>query len=248
MSRLALVLAGSATVLVAAAVTRQFRRDDSAARARLDVVARRVIDSNHGELIDALGIDQLDVVAFSAGSTSALQFALRHPDRIRHLVVLSGDWPGAFSTAPPPVEKLVYQSDLLMWLAKTLAGRSLFRLVAGIPKGFPLTEPDKTQVRAIIDSIFPVRDRSTGVIFDAYVGNSDVDTYPLEAINAPTLIVHSRDDTLASFEPAESAAARIPHAQLLAHDTGGHLQLGRADQTRHAVQVFLLVPTQPLLV
>lgn len=311
MNRLALVFAGSASLLIAAAVTRQFRRDDAAARARLDAVPRRVIDTNHGEfeyadvgngepilavhgifggcdagllssgdlvahrrviapsrfgylgsskpdgatpamqadafaeLLDAVGIDQLDVVAFSAGSTSALQFALRHPDRIRHLVVMSGDWPGAFSKSPLPVERLAYRSDLLMWLAKTLAGRTLFRLVAGIPKGFPLTEPDRTQVRALIDSIFPVRDRSTGIIFDAYVGNPDVDTYPLETINVPTLIVHSRDDTLASFGPAESAAARIPHAQLLAHDSGGHLQLGRADQTRDAVQAFLLLPTLP---
>lgn len=302
---------GSATVLIAAAVTRQFRRDDAAARARLDAVPRRVIHTNHGqleyaevgtgepilavhgifggcdagllsygdlvphrrviapsrfgylgsakpdgatpamqadafaELLDALGIDQLDVVAFSAGSTSALQFALRHPDRIRHLVVMSGDWPGAFPTAPLPVERLAYQSDLLMWLAKTLAGGTLFRLVAGIPKGFPLTEPDRTQVRGLIDSIFPVRVRSAGIIFDAFIGNPDVDTYPLETINVPTLIVHSRDDTLASFRPAESAAARIPHAQLLAHDSGGHLQLGRGDEAKAAVQTFLSLPPQP---
>jgi pimeloyl-ACP methyl ester carboxylesterase len=310
MKKLALVFLGAVTVLIAA-VTRQFRRDDAAAVARLDAVPRRVIDTDHGkleyaevgdgepvlaihgifggcdagllsfgdlvphrrviapsrfgylgspkpddanpamqadayvDLLNALGIDQVDVVAFSAGSTSALQFALRHPDRIHHLVVLSGDWPGAFSKAPPPVEKLAYQSDLLMWLAKTLAGSTHNRLVAGIPKSFPLTQRDQTQVRALIDSIFPVRDRSAGIIFDAYTGNPDVDTYPLETITVPTFIVHSRDDTLASFGPAESAAARIPHARLLAHDSGGHLQLGRADETQNAVQAFLSVSTQP---
>ena len=309
MKKLAFVLVGAVTVLVAA-VTRAFRRDDTAAGARLDAVPRRVIDTDNGkleyaevgdgepvlaihgifggcdaglltfgdlvphrrviapsrfgylgsskpdgatpamqadaflDLLNALGIDQLDIVAFSAGSTSALQLALRHPDRIRHLVVLSGDWPGAFSKAPLPVEKLFYQSDLLMWLAKRLAGPTLFRLVAGIPKSFPLTQRDQAQVHALIDSIFPVRDRSTGIIFDAYTGNPDVDTYPLETITVPTLIVHSRDDTLASFGPAESAAARIPHARLLAHDSGGHLQLGREAETQDAVQAFLSPPTQ----
>jgi pimeloyl-ACP methyl ester carboxylesterase len=308
MNKRALVLIGAATVAVAA-ITRQFRRDDTAAVARLDAVPRRVIDTGNGkleyaevgdgepvlaihgifggcdagllsfddlvahrrviapsrfgylgssmpagatpamqadgfaDLLDALGIDQADVVAFSAGSTSALQFAMRHPDRIRHLVVMSGDWPGAFSKAPLPVEKLAYQSDLLMWLATTLAGPTLLRLVAGIPKSFSLTQQDQTQVRALIDSIFPVRDRSSGIIFDAYTGNPDVDTYLLETITVPTLIVHSRDDTLATFGPAESAAARIPHARLLAHDSGGHLQLGRADETRDAVQAFLSLPT-----
>jgi predicted alpha/beta hydrolase family esterase len=52
-------------------------------------------------------------------------------------------------------------------------------------------------------------------------------------------VVHSRDDTLASYRPAEEAAARIPHAQLLAHDSGGHLMLGRDDATKAAVSAFL---------
>src|SRR5687768_13013067 len=39
-------------------------------------------------LLDALDIDQLDVIAESAGATSALQLALRHPGRVKHLAVL----------------------------------------------------------------------------------------------------------------------------------------------------------------
>jgi pimeloyl-ACP methyl ester carboxylesterase len=310
MRKTALVLVGATAALVAVAADR-FRRDEAAARARLDVVPRRVMHTSlgiveyadvgegdpvlavHGifggrdagllsfgalvpqrrvlapsrfgylgssmpegatpavqadafaELLDGLEIDQLDVIAFSAGSPSALQLALRHPNRMRHLVVMSGDWPGAFSKAPLPVERIAYKSDLLMWLAKTLAGPALIRLVAGIPKSFPLTEQDRAQVRSLIDSIFPVRPRSTGVIFDAYVGNPDVDTYPLEVLEVPTLVVHSRDDTLASFEPAGAAASRIPHAQLLAHDTGGHLMLGRESETQDTVRTFLSSATLP---
>ena len=126
-----------------------------------------------------------------------------------------------------------------MWLGKTLAGSALLRLIAGMPKGFELTEPDRAMVLWLIDSSFPVRDRSTGVIFDAYTGNRAVDDCPLEALTVPTLIVHCRDDELASFGPAGAAAARIPHAQLLAHASGGHLMLGRESANRSAVAEFL---------
>jgi pimeloyl-ACP methyl ester carboxylesterase len=309
MKRLTLISLTALASLAAVGAAR-FRRDDAAARARLDAVPRRTENTSHGvveyadvgdgepllavhgifggrdagllsfgdlvpdrrvlapsrfgylgssmpegatpamqadaftELLDGLGIDQLDVVAFSAGSPSALQLALRHPERVRHLVVMSGDWPGAFSRAPLPVEKLLYQSDLLMWLAKTLAGSALLRLVAGIPKGFRTTGQDRALVRSLIDSIFPVRERATGIIFDAYQGNPDVDAYPLEDLTVPTLVVHSRDDTLASFAPAAAAASRIPRARLVAHDTGGHLMLGRDDETAEAVRAFLGAPAR----
>jgi len=44
-------------------------------------------------LLDALGIAQIDVIAVSAGATSALQLALRHPKRVKHLAVLVGNLP-----------------------------------------------------------------------------------------------------------------------------------------------------------
>jgi len=191
------------------------------------------------DLLDTLEIDRIDVVAFSAGTPSALQFALRHPDRLRRLVVMSGAWPGSFGRAPGVIETVVYRSDVAMWLARTCGGPVLRRLIAGIPKDFPLPEEHRSEIDRLIDTVFPVRERFRGAIFDACTGNLDVDTYPLESIAAPTMIVHSRDDTLAPFEPARLAASRIPQAQLVAHETGGHLMLGRATEASRAVAAFL---------
>jgi pimeloyl-ACP methyl ester carboxylesterase len=191
------------------------------------------------ELLDALAIRRIDVVAFSAGTPSALQFALRHPDRIRHLAVMSGAWPGSFTRPPSVAERIVYRSDLVMWSARTCGGSALLRLIAGIPKDFVVSEEQRAEVDALIDTVFPVHERSTGALFDACTGNLDVDTFPLEDIEVPTLIVHSRDDTLAPFEPARLAAARIPLAHLVAHESGGHLMLGRATEAGRAVGEFL---------
>jgi pimeloyl-ACP methyl ester carboxylesterase len=45
-------------------------------------------------LLEALGIATIDVIAVSAGATSALQLALRHPDKVKHLAVLVGQLAG----------------------------------------------------------------------------------------------------------------------------------------------------------
>lgn len=191
------------------------------------------------ELLDALGLDRVDVMGFSAGSTSVLQLALRHPDRIRRLIVVTGDWPGASSKARPAFVRPVMGSDLALWLVKTHAGPMLLRFVAGVPTTFTLDSADRAQAAQIIDSIFPVAQRAPGVVFDAFAGNADVHRYDLEAITVPTLIVHARDDTLASYEAAEAAAARIPGARFVSHDRGGHLLLGHGQDTADAIAAFL---------
>jgi len=53
-------------------------------------------------LLDALDIDQIDVIGESAGATSALQLALRHPERVRHLAVLVGNFPGSPTAVVQP--------------------------------------------------------------------------------------------------------------------------------------------------
>jgi pimeloyl-ACP methyl ester carboxylesterase len=63
-------------------------------------------------LLDALGIDRIDVVAESAGTPSALQLTLRHPDRVQHLAVLVGNFPGSpTAVVQPPWAKRISATD-----------------------------------------------------------------------------------------------------------------------------------------
>ena len=191
------------------------------------------------ELLNTLGIDHVDVFGYSAGSASALQLALRHPSRVRALVVLCGDWPGPTAAAPPAPMKVAFRSDAIMWLATTLAGPRLLRFVAGVPASFGLTAADRAKARRMIQMMFPVRERSAGIIFDAYTGNPDVNGHPLESIDVPTLVVHARDDTMASYDAAVAAAERIPGARHVGLARGGHLMLGQQDTIRAEVRSFL---------
>ena len=76
-------------------------------------------------------------------------------------------------------------------------------------------------------------------MFDAFVSNADVETYTLEAISVPTLIVHTKDDPLASHEASRRAAERIPGARFVSLESGGHLMLGQATTIRAELADFL---------
>jgi 2-hydroxy-6-oxonona-2,4-dienedioate hydrolase len=64
-------------------------------------------------LLDALRIEQAGVVGFSAGSVSAMQFGLRHPDRITALVLMSGHYPQKHHKLPELLLRLVYTDQVL---------------------------------------------------------------------------------------------------------------------------------------
>ena len=193
-------------------------------------------------LLDGLGIGQTDVIAISSGTSSGLQFALRHPDRVKHLAVLSGDLPGSpTAAAAPQASRLLFRSDLAVWALKVFARPALTRL-AGVPKRFPLTAEDARFVTEILDSIFPVAVRADGAIFDGLVSDPDVNNYDLEAVSVPTLIVHAKDEPLGSYDAARSAAGRIPGARLVSLERGGHLMLGQEEAVRAALAAFWATP------
>lgn len=177
-------------------------------------------------LLDELGIGEIDVVGISAGATSALQLALRHPDKVKHLVVLVGNVPGSPTAVVQPAWAKLFDRQLPIWVLKTLFPTIMMRL-AGVPKSYSLTHDDARFVAEFIDSMFPLTPRVPGVIFDAFVSNADVNACNLEAISVPTLVAHTKDDPLASHEASQRAAARIPGARFLSLESGGHLMLGQ---------------------
>ena len=190
-------------------------------------------------LLDWLKLDTVDAIAISAGTSAGVQLALRHPDRVEHLVISSGNYPNSTTAASPPAWAKVFYSDPAMWALKTVAGPAFARLM-GIPSGFPRTEDDARVIEEMTDSIFPIAPRRQGAVFDAFVSNPEVSDYPWERLRVPTLLLHALDDPLTPHAGAVAVAKRIPHAQLVTLESGGHLQLGQAQRGHAEVEAFFL--------
>jgi pimeloyl-ACP methyl ester carboxylesterase len=190
------------------------------------------------EMLDALKIAQIDVVGVSAGATSALQLALRHPERVKHLVVLSGNLPGTPTAVVQPSWARLVNRQVPVWLIKTFLPSTMASL-SGVPRRFAMTSDDAQLVAAFIDSMFPMTPRIEGIDFDAFVSNADANNYKLEDIRVPTMVVHAKDDPLISYDSAERAAERIPRARLVSLEAGGHLLLGQTGAIRKELASFL---------
>jgi pimeloyl-ACP methyl ester carboxylesterase len=196
----------------------------------------------HAALLDALGVEQAFVFAASAGVTSALQMAVRHPSRVTGLVLQSSNVPGPHQEKqllPRGIAARVWRSNLLMWLIRTYFSGAIAHSMMGVPKQLPLSDTDRARLEEELDSIFPVDQRINGVLFDAFVGNPEINDVRLDAVTAPTLVIHFKDDGGPPYAGAVAMAQRIPHAQVLTGEHGGHLGLGEHPEMPVSIKAFL---------
>ena len=190
-------------------------------------------------LLDHLEITALPVVAFSAGSSSAVQLALRHAERVARLVLISPNTPHAAPLPKPPrLLAPILFSQPVLWAMRRLA-RSRLERMSGTAAGFVPDEREQAALREIVDRLFPIGPRAPGTIYDGYVGNLDVATYAFEEITVPTLVVHARDDALSPYEDSRAMAGRIPGAQFVTVARGGHTLTHLSPTARRAVEQFL---------
>ncbi len=178
-------------------------------------------------LLDELGVDRVTVLAVSAGGPSALQFALRHPHRVRGLIMVS-----AISDAHPvrgtrETTETVLLPNLIYWLMVTCFP-DLVLAVVGLSRTAKrgLAPHEYARALKLMRSMLPADDRAAGIAADAVEANLfSGANVALEQISAPTLVIHARDDTLVPRKHAVHTAAHIPGAQLLELEAGGHFAI-----------------------
>ncbi len=190
----------------------------------------------HVCLLDALGIAQAAVAGGSAGGPSALQMAIRHPNRVSALVLLVplAYKPPALADSAKPLapwaESLLMRligSDFLFWAGLHMARDQVIKYVlATPPEQMRNASPqERARVNKILDQILPVSARAAGLRSDSVLGKS-LGPSPLSSVLAPTLIVSVRDDGFGTHASSEYTASQIKGAKFVGFEHGGHVWVG----------------------
>ncbi len=170
-------------------------------------------------LLDALHIDQADIVGASMGGMIAQAVAIEFPSRLRTLTSIMSSTgnpnlppasPGALAVlmAPPPKTR-----------AESIErGVTVFRAI-GSP-GFPF---DETAIRERAERSYDRGFNPNGTVRQlvAILGSGSR-SEALRSVATPALVVHGKDDPLVPLAAGQDTAAAIPGAELLAIDGMGH--------------------------
>ena len=184
--------------------------------------------SAYVELLDSLGIDKVYLLATSAGGSIAIRFALDYPERTKGLIL--------YCSAMPFAEKPEKYAEYAGPPAFLCSDYAMFLMS-------PLFEPIMGMEPSTIYSMLPVGERKDGVVLDAGVTNPDMsrnfDDYKIEEMQVPVLILHAKDDKLASYKDVENALGRFRNCTFISFETGGHLMTGHSEEVKKAVLDFI---------
>ena len=167
-------------------------------------------------LMDALGIDSAHVYGQSMGGFIAQELALRHPQRVRTLVLASTSCGGRRAVVASP---------------ENLAGIGMMNVLSpreAAEKGLPLLysaefiarHHDALVQRSLREAELRSPPDAFGRQVQAAVRHNTFDRLP--EIRCPTLVITGDDDKVVPAENSRVLAERIPGAELAVLPGGGH--------------------------
>jgi pimeloyl-ACP methyl ester carboxylesterase len=186
------------------------------------------------EFMDDAGLEKASLVGHSMGGRVASLFALRHPERVERLVLVSGAG-----------YKPNYDPEVLRALEFNTLDEA-HRLLTLLYYDDATRATDAAARKMFADRVRSGSGYTLGRMIDSYRrGEGFADD--LSPITAPTLIVWGKEDEIASPGAARTAHNQIAGSRLLLIERCGHLPMVEApDELTAALRAFLLDDTAPI--
>ena len=181
--------------------------DFSTARSAKDMLA----------VVDTLNLDRFVLFGSSSGALIAVNFAACYPERVSHLVLVGGYVEGRSIRDGATVTK---DGDAILQMAQAGWNTPGSAFVSGyLAVYFPTASQE--QLRLIGENLqksCPVENEIAGRTFFNNHSISEL----LAHVQAPTLVLHSRDDAVHPLSEGQKLAKGIPNAQLVVLESRNH--------------------------
>lgn len=195
-------------------------------------------------VVDAAGVQRFPLIGISQGGPIAIEYALRHPERVSHLVLYGTYARGKLKRNPSPQQ--VEEIDTLLKLIRLGWGREnpAFRQVFA-----SLFIPDATleQHRWFNDLQRASASPENAVRIVAGFNPIDVQAQAAQ-LRVPALVLHARNDQRVPFEEGRLLASLIPGARFVTLESRNHILLEHDqawEQFQIEVRQFLAADTPP---
>ncbi|MFJ6660320.1 alpha/beta fold hydrolase [Streptomyces sp. NPDC091377] len=195
------------------------------------------------QLLDALGIEKAAFVGNSMGGLTSIAFAVRHPDRISHLVTMGSGAPGVRLSLFSPGGGLSEGMKILLKGYRDPSPGTLRELVEIMTYDSAFATDELVRRRA--DDARRRPDHLANFLAGGLAGGVDpgVTADDLAALRVPSLHFHGRDDRVVHFEHSLKLVSLIPDSRLVLMNRCGHwLQLEHADEFNRLVAGFVSAP------
>jgi pimeloyl-ACP methyl ester carboxylesterase len=185
-------------------------------------------------LMEAVGIKKAHVLGYSMGGMIAHEMALAYPEKVNGLILVATDCGISLRIKAKPEFTRLFTEMVRLGTdeAKKAATGCLFA------KQTFETRPNIIQRYTEVSLRFPASQKILGRHWAAITEHDACDRLP--NISSPTLAITGSEDELITPANAKVMAERIPVAQMISIDGGGHLLLiEQPEASNEAVISFL---------
>jgi len=190
-------------------------------------------------LMVKLGVNKFALAGNSMGGFVAWEYALAHPDKLTHLVLVDASGPTEDPNRKVPIGFRIARTPGINKLALVITPRSVFE------KSFQQSVSNQAIVTpAAVDRYwelnrYPGNRKATGDRFAAYAGRTR-DRDKVGSIKTPTLILWGAEDKLTPVSGADWFAARIKGSTKVVYPGIGHMPMEETpDRSAADLDAFL---------
>ena len=178
-------------------------------------------------VVDAAGLEHFALLGHSQGGPISIEYAVRHPERVSHLILLGSYTRGLLKYDPARAAEFEAQLKLVEtgWGRDDPTYRQMFS--SQFVPGATLE-----QLRQMSELQRMSSHPADAVRIMRAVYNIDA-TASAPRVACPTLVCHARRDRRISFEAGRELAAAIPGARFVPLDSENHILLGQEPAFGH---------------